>query len=96
MPRPEPADDGNGDCEDWAGWHRPGQPAADRAGHEGRRFAVPDCKADGAALSPPKVPWRMEITVAPTFVPREIDPTGSDNRHLGAVIDLAGFRPVFD
>jgi hypothetical protein len=61
-----------------------------------RRFDVPDCMADGAVLSPPNEPWRMEITVAPTFVPREIDPAGSDNRRLGAVIDLAGFRPLFD
>ena len=64
---------------------------------ETRRFLVPDCEAKGATLSPPKVPWRMEITVSPTFVPREIDPIGSsDSRRLGAVIDLAGFRPIFD
>ena len=38
----------------------------------------------------------MEIAVTPTFVPREIDPAGSsDNRHLGAVIERAGFQPLF-
>jgi hypothetical protein len=37
----------------------------------------------------------MEITVEPTFVPREVDPTKSDNRRLGAVIDQAGFQPLF-
>ena len=62
---------------------------------ETRRFDVPDCKADGAVLSPPKEPWRMEITVAPTFVPREIDPSDSDTRRLGAVIERAGFQPLF-
>jgi hypothetical protein len=37
----------------------------------------------------------MEITVEPTFVPREVDPVGSsDNRRLGAVIDGVGFQPV--
>jgi hypothetical protein len=60
-----------------------------------RTFDVPDCNADGATLSPPKVPWRMEITVSPTFVPREVDPGSSDNRRLGAVIDRAGFQPLF-
>jgi hypothetical protein len=64
---------------------------------ETRRFLVPDCQAQGTTLSPPKVPWRMEITISPTFNPREIDPAGSsDNRNLGAVIERAGFRPLFD
>ena len=38
---------------------------------ETRRFDIPDCEANGATLSPPNVPWRMEITVAPTFIPAE-------------------------
>ena len=63
---------------------------------ETRRFLVPDCEAQGTTLNPPKVPWRMEITVSPTFNPREIDPIGSsDNRPLGAVIERAEFRPLF-
>ena len=63
---------------------------------ETRRFDVPDCKADGTTLSPPNEPWRMEITVAPTFSPIEIDPSESENRKLGAVIERAGFQPLFD
>ncbi|HYI75306.1 MAG TPA: hypothetical protein VEW90_08540, partial [Gaiellaceae bacterium] len=62
---------------------------------ETRRFDVPDCEASGTTLSPPKVPWRMEITLAPTFIPREVDPSRSDNRRLGAVIERAGFEPLF-
>lgn len=62
---------------------------------ETRRFDVPDCKASGATLSPPNVPWRMEITIAPTFSPIEIDPSKSENRRLGAVIERAGFQPLF-
>ena len=62
---------------------------------ETRRFDVPDCEANGATLSPPKVPWRMEITLAPTFVPAEVDASKSDRRRLGAVIDRAGFQPLF-
>ena len=62
---------------------------------ETRHFDVPDCKAQGVTLTPPNVPWRMEITVSPTFVPKDIDPTKSESRHLGAVIEQAGFQPLF-
>lgn len=62
---------------------------------ETRRFNVRDCKAQGATLTPPDVPWRMEIEVLPTFVPKDIDPTKSESRHLGAVIAQAGFQPLF-
>jgi hypothetical protein len=70
------------------------QPRIERV-TESRTFDVPDCKAKGATLSPPKVPWRMEITVAPTFVPAEVDPSSSERRNLGAVIERAGFQPLF-
>jgi hypothetical protein len=63
---------------------------------ETRTFEVPDCNANGTTLSPPDVPWRMEITVEPTFVPKEIDPSKSDSRRLGAVIERADFQPLFD
>jgi hypothetical protein len=62
---------------------------------ETRRFDVRDCNANGTTLSPPNVPWRMEITVAPTFIPKEIDPSKSESRRLGAVIVKAGFQPLF-
>jgi hypothetical protein len=62
---------------------------------ETKTFNVPDCKAYGATLSPPNEPWRMEITVAPTFIPKEIDPSKSESRRLGAVIVKAGFQPLF-
>ncbi len=62
---------------------------------ETRTFDVPDCKANGATLSPPNVPWRMEITVAPTFRPIDVDPSKSERRQLGAVIERAGFQPLF-
>ena len=70
------------------------QPRIERV-TETRHFNVPDCKANADTLTPPNVPWRMEITVAPTFVPKEIDPSSSEARRLGAVIVEAGFRPLF-
>jgi hypothetical protein len=36
----------------------------------------------------------MEITVAPTFIPKEIDPSESESRRLGAIVK-AGFQPLF-
>jgi hypothetical protein len=71
------------------------QPRIDRV-TQVRRFDLPDCNARGTTLSPPKVPWRMEITISPTFVPKEVDPRSSDARYLGAAIEQAGFRPLFD
>jgi hypothetical protein len=61
---------------------------------ETRRFDVPDCQGNGTTLSPPNVPWRMEMSVSPTFIPNQIDPTKSDRRQLGAVLE-AGFQPLF-
>jgi Dolichyl-phosphate-mannose-protein mannosyltransferase len=60
-------------------------------------FDVADCKAQGATLTPPpdNVPWRMEITVSPTFRPKDIDPSKSESRYLGAQIKEAGFQPLF-
>ncbi len=57
-------------------------------------FEVPDCQTNGITLSPPGVPWRMEIEVTPTFSPNEVDPSESDRRQLGAQIVRAGFEPL--
>ena len=70
------------------------QPRIDRVTEE-REFDIRDCESSGTTLSPPNVPWRMEVTVAPTFIPAEIDPSKSDRRRLGAVVDRAGFQPLF-
>jgi hypothetical protein len=69
------------------------QPAIDHV-TQTRTFEVPDCQGNGATLSPPSVPWRMEIEITPTFVPKDVDPSKSDSRHLGAALE-AGFQPLF-
>ncbi len=54
------------------------------------------CKATGFSLPVPRKPWRVEISVAPTFVPQELDPAHfSDRRHLGAVVQNLHFQPLF-
>jgi len=59
-------------------------------------FVVKDCTtARAAVLSPPRVPWRLEIKLTPTFSPHAIDPTKSDRRQLGAQVKKIGFQPLF-
>jgi hypothetical protein len=60
------------------------------------RRVIRPCSATGAALSVPGGPWRMEVSITPTFVPQEVDPARfSDRRHLGAVVTRIGFEPLF-
>jgi hypothetical protein len=60
-----------------------------------RTVVVKDCfTTDAVLFRPPKEPWRVEVSVSPTFAPRVVDPTKSDNRQLGAVFD-AHFQPLF-
>jgi hypothetical protein len=56
---------------------------------------VHQCKATGFALPAPSVPWRLQISITPTFVPHQLDPRFSDRRHLGAVAENIGFQPLF-
>ena len=61
-----------------------------------RRGLLPFCVDKGFTLSPPDGPWRMEISIRPTFVPQELDPEQfSDRRHLGAKLVAARFVPLF-
>jgi hypothetical protein len=55
---------------------------------------VRHCVAVGFALPVPSGPWRLEVTISPTFVPQKLDPSKSDRRELGAVFE-AGFQPLF-
>ena len=42
-------------------------------------------------------PWRIEVTVAPTFVPAEVDPSKSDRRGARRASSTAsGFQPLFE
>jgi hypothetical protein len=59
-----------------------------------RTFSVKDCQANGVVLNAPNSPWRVEVAIAPTFSPNEIDPSKSDRRQLGGVLDVK-FQPLF-
>jgi hypothetical protein len=62
-----------------------------------KRAVVRPCTTTpGVLLRVPKRPWRMEVSISPTFVPQEVDPAHfSDRRHLGAVVEKIGFEPLF-
>ena len=69
------------------------QPAIARV-TDTRTFLVKDCNANGALLSTPSSPWRVEVAIEPTFSPNKLDPDRSDRRQLGAVLDV-DFQPLF-
>ncbi len=51
------------------------------------------CQAHTFLLGAPSVPWRVEVTIKPTFSPHKLDPSKSDTRELGALLE-AGFLPL--
>jgi len=55
-----------------------------------REVKVNACEPNPVVLPVPPRPWRVEISLSPTFVPRELDPSQGDARELGAVV---GFEP---
>ena len=49
---------------------------------------LPDCKTKGFAAPTPSGPWRVEVSITPTFSPHDLDPNRSERRQLGAVFSL--------
>jgi hypothetical protein len=49
-----------------------------------RVVPVVACQPNQVLLRVPNVPWRVEVNINPTFVPRELDPNQPDARQLGA------------
>jgi hypothetical protein len=56
---------------------------------ETRTVKVFACQPNPVILRMPTVPWRVEVTVDPPFVPRELDPNQPDARRLGAKVAFA-------
>lgn len=93
--------------EDWCGKDKPGkatvrigpvtigpdkQPALAEVTQE-ESVVLRSCQARTILLGALRVPWRVEVTIEPTFSPNELDPTKSDRRQLGAKLE-AGFLPL--
>jgi hypothetical protein len=70
------------------------QPAIDRV-TASQTKPVEDCTTEGFALPTPNQPWRVEVTIAPTVRPRDVDPGSSESRQLGATmaVELLRFNP---
>ena len=50
------------------------------------RTAIHPCRVVSATLPAPPPPFRVEVHVAPTFVPAKLDPASLDKRQLGAQV----------
>jgi hypothetical protein len=59
---------------------------------EEQEGVIHQCKAL-PFLIPAKVPFRVEVTIEPTFSPHELDPNSGDVRDLGARPEFA-FVPL--
>ncbi|MEJ7567934.1 MAG: hypothetical protein WKF41_06685 [Gaiellaceae bacterium] len=70
------------------------QPSIGRVLHE-VRAVLDQCKVLGPPelLIPVTVPFRVEVTIEPTFSPHELDPASSDIRELGAKPEF-GYVPL--
>jgi len=66
------------------------QPAIDQVTGV-REEMLEDCTTIGFRMGVPRAPWRLEVTIDPTFVPHDVDVNHQDRRELGATI-TAGFR----
>jgi len=58
---------------------------------EERRLRLAPCAVETVLLRA-EVPFHVEVTVDPTFIPRELDPSSGDGRSLGAQLAF-GFEP---
>lgn len=58
-----------------------------------RRCSLPPGGSCGVTLLTPRPPYRVEVSVAKTFVPHDLDSRNSDNRELGAQISFTVRRP---
>jgi hypothetical protein len=67
------------------------QPALGRVNTVVRR-ALPPCALE-IVLVPTTIPFHVDVTASPTFVPAEIDPSSGDVRELGAQIAFS-FVPL--
>jgi hypothetical protein len=57
-----------------------------------RETPVKACEPNPVVLPVPAEPWRVEVTVDPTFVPHELDERQGDPRALGAVVSFEFLR----
>jgi hypothetical protein len=60
-----------------------------------KRVVIDDCTTTPVTFALPRVPWRLEVAVSPTVVPREVDPSNSESRRLGATFSV-DIVPLFE
>jgi hypothetical protein len=55
---------------------------------ETRTVVVNDCTTEPVLFAAQDVPWRVEVEVSPTVSPRDVDPSKSEARQLGATMSV--------
>jgi hypothetical protein len=65
-----------------------GQPAIANVAEQ-TSSVIHSCQLKTFSLPTPPVPWRVEVTINPTFSPAELDPRQSDPRQLGARVNFS-------
>jgi hypothetical protein len=60
-----------------------------------RKGVVRNCRITPFLLPVPNEPWRVDVEIAPTFRPIELDLSSSESRELGAVVSV-DFQPLFE
>ena len=75
------------------------QPAMGRV-LQTRRLTIHSCVdperlvcATAVTFRYPQVPFRVEVTATPTFVPHDFDPSSGERRHLAVQVSYV-FRPI--
>jgi hypothetical protein len=58
-----------------------------------RTGVIHSCQVLEYSLPTPDQPWLVEVTIEPTFSPKELDPSLTDPRQLGAVVTF-GYEPA--
>jgi hypothetical protein len=60
---------------------------------EVKRFDIHSSEVKPVVLKAPGPRFRVEVTITPTFVPHELDPTSGDRRKLGAKVSYIFIPP---
>ena len=85
-----------GDRADRPGGDRPRQAAGDRAGDPDAAIRRAGLRGQRRHLSPPNEPWRLEVTIAPTFRPQEDRPVEERQPPTRRGDRRRRFQPLFE
>jgi hypothetical protein len=77
----------------WCGTDVPGHAAISVNGEIRARADIHACRTVVRTVPAPKPPFRVAVTIQPTFRPAALDPSSADVRQLGAVVTYSDAPP---